>query len=276
MMTASAVISRVLLFGVAIVAFSATNTRADTAVVTFDEGTIPPDLQCNETWFEGDIGLRVVPLQTDRCGLNLCAFSHSGVSLVLEVAQIRVDLSLISGPVDSVEVTFSTVCFDCVDIAVFNGDDLVATTTNGPTALGTVTLDVGGVHVDRLEVNPCIDFRLFEIVVHFEPSPTSVGDGDVVTLNRRGALGASHPNPFNPSTSVPILITESGHADVQIYELSGRRVRSLLESHLPVGQHLIAWDGADDKGRALVSGVYFVQLRFDGVVSDTRKVILLK
>ena len=274
-MIASAVILRVLL-GVALVVSFATNTRADTAVVTFDEGTIPPDLQCNETWFEGDIGLRVVPLQTERCSLDLCLFSHSGGSVVFEVAQLRVDLSLISGPVDSVEVTFSTVCFDCVDIAVFNGDDLVATATNGPTAFGTTTLEVGSVPVDRLEVNPCIDFRLFEIVVHFEPSPTSVGDGDVVTLNRRAALGVSHPNPFNPSTSVPILITESAHADVRIYELSGRRVRSLLESHLPAGRHLIAWDGADDEGRALVSGVYFVQLRFDGVVSDTRKVVLLK
>ena len=275
MIAASVPVSRVLLLCMALLAGFATNTLADTAVVSFDEGTIPADLQCNETWFEGDIGLRIVPLQTERCSLDLCRFSHSGGSLVLEVAQHWADLSLIPGQVDSVEIAFSTVCFDCADISVFNGDDLVATTTNGST-FGSVTLDVGGVRADRLGVNPCVDCRICEIAVHVTSSPTSVGDGDVVTLNRRAALGAFHPNPFNPSTSVPILVSESGHAELRVYGPSGRLVRSLLESHLPAGPHLITWDGVDDEGRGLVSAVYFVQLRFDGVVSDTRKVVLLR
>jgi hypothetical protein len=276
MITASVLISRVLLLGVAPLAAFATNTLADTAVVTFDAGTVPSNLDCNETWFEGDIGLSVVPTPAETCG-SLCVITHSDGILGLQ-ARLRADLSLISGPIDSVEVTLSTVCFDCVEISVFNGDELVATTTNGSVAFppATITLEVGSVHADRLEIIPCVDLTIFEIVVHFEPSATSVVDRDFVTPNRHAALGAMHPNPFNPSISIPILVAESGRADLRVYGPSGRQVRSLFASDLPAGRHQIVWDGVDDEGLALTSGVYFVQLRFDGVVADTRKAILVQ
>lgn len=264
-----------LLASVVLLAGLVTDSLAATAIVTFDEGTIPPDLECNVIWFEGDVGLRVVPTPLETCGLALCVFSHSSGALGLSVAQLRADLSLIVGTVDSVEVTFSTVCFDCADISVFNGNELVATTTNGPNTFGTVTLDVGGVHVDRLEVNPCIDFLLSEIVVYFEPDAASVAHHDAVLPNRQASLGAMHPNPFSRSTSIHIAVAESGHADLRVYDASGRRVRHLVDADLDAGRHRVIWDGLNDEARPVTYGAYFLQLRFHGVVVDTRKVILL-
>jgi flagellar hook assembly protein FlgD len=82
------------------------------------------------------------------------------------------------------------------------------------------------------------------------------------------------PNPFNPSTSIPITLDEARHADLRIFDVSGRLVRRLLEARLAAGHHPVTWDGRASDGRALASGVYFAQLRLDGIVVGTRKATL--
>jgi hypothetical protein len=89
------------------------------------------------------------------------------------------------------------------------------------------------------------------------------------------ALNGAYPNPFNPSTTIRFSLAEAGSVKLSIYDLAGRRVRTLLDGSQEAGAHELEWRGRDDAGHTLASGVYF--LRFiAGDVSDSSKLILLK
>lgn len=89
-------------------------------------------------------------------------------------------------------------------------------------------------------------------------------------------LNANYPNPFNPSTTISFNLPEAGNACLEIFNLKGQRVKQLLPaSSLPAGEHKAVWDGRDDCGQPVSSGVYLYRLRFqDG--SICRKMLLAK
>lgn len=101
----------------------------------------------------------------------------------------------------------------------------------------------------------------------------------VETVPGVGALlGANYPNPFNPSTTVPYLVPESvGAASVQldILDLRGRAVRTLVSGVRSAGKHQAVFDGRDAAGHLLASGSYLARLRVDGTES-TRVMTLVK
>jgi len=67
------------------------------------------------------------------------------------------------------------------------------------------------------------------------------------------------PNPFNPSTTIRYYNPAAGPLEIAVFDLVGRRVRTLLRATCPLGAGAVRWDGRDDSGRALGSGVYHVQ-----------------
>jgi hypothetical protein len=84
-----------------------------------------------------------------------------------------------------------------------------------------------------------------------------------------------YPNPFNPSTTIRFELPEEALVAVVVYDLNGRMTRSLLNTNLHVGTHEFLWDGRDDLGRSVASGLYFVQIK----ANETRltgKISLLK
>ena len=89
------------------------------------------------------------------------------------------------------------------------------------------------------------------------------------------ALGQSYPNPFNPETVIRFEIQFATHVRIDVYDVRGRHVRRLVDGILPSGQHSRLWDGRDDRGSELASGVYFYRLTAGGR-SFTRKAVLLK
>ena len=108
-----------------------------------------------------------------------------------------------------------------------------------------------------------------------ELSLVSVG-----ALPERGfALEANYPNPFNPSTSIPYdLHGDAGSAQVrlEVLDLRGRIVRTLISERQPTGQRYTAqWNGLDAHGRAAASGVYLSRLTVDGE-AQTRLLTLTK
>ncbi len=88
-------------------------------------------------------------------------------------------------------------------------------------------------------------------------------------------LTAVAPNPFNPSTSVSFRLATAGHATIQVYDMSGRLVRTLASGEYAQGEHSVTWDGRRDDGTGAASGMYFMRLQADGRV-DGRKAMLLK
>lgn len=103
----------------------------------------------------------------------------------------------------------------------------------------------------------------------------SAADGDAPRTTR---LAGARPNPFNPSTSLHFELAEAGAVRLEIFDLRGRRVRTLLDRPLGAGAHAIDWDGTDDRARPLSGGTYLIRLeavRGDGRTLQTRKAVLL-
>jgi len=85
----------------------------------------------------------------------------------------------------------------------------------------------------------------------------------------------SYPNPFNPSTNIRFQTERSGPVELVIYDVYGRVVRRLFDGLLSRGTHECNWDGTDDAGKSVVSGVYFYELRA-GRAHQTRRMTLLR
>lgn len=83
------------------------------------------------------------------------------------------------------------------------------------------------------------------------------------------------PNPFNPSTSVEFVLPSAGQASMVVYDLTGRKVRTLVDGALSAGTHTVVWNGRDERGSAVSSGTYLVRLRA-GNHAASRKILLLK
>ena len=85
----------------------------------------------------------------------------------------------------------------------------------------------------------------------------------------------NHPNPFKPLTKISVSLDRDGYASLDVYDMQGRRVRRLVGDVLKAGEHSIVWDGQDDSGRKVGSGVYFAKLISGGATAD-HKMVLLK
>ena len=102
---------------------------------------------------------------------------------------------------------------------------------------------------------------------------TDVGDGATPAVS---ALLANAPNPFNPRTFITFDLSRPAKVDLVVFDLSGRRVRRLLAGvDHEAGRHVLSWDGRDDGGRVLPSGVYLCRISA-GNWNDTRKMTLLR
>lgn len=89
------------------------------------------------------------------------------------------------------------------------------------------------------------------------------------------AITATYPNPFADAATIRYRVATPTEVEVQVYDLLGRRVATLARGYRPVGEHEAAWDGTDEAGRALASGVYLVRITA-GDRAVTRRLVLLR
>ncbi len=101
---------------------------------------------------------------------------------------------------------------------------------------------------------------------------TSVGD----TPSPMTARLSNHPNPFNPRTTLSFDLAQTGRVELGVYDLQGRRVRVLVSEMLPAGRHEVMWDGLDNRGRALSSGLYFARALLPDGSTAARKLTLVR
>lgn len=95
----------------------------------------------------------------------------------------------------------------------------------------------------------------------------------VPTMNT--VLYQNYPNPFNPSTTIDFVIPNAGTASIIIYDVSGRLVRRLLDKDLEAGRHSVSWDGHNDSGIPVSSGIYYYCLK-TGKTKMTREMVLMR
>ncbi|MHB9027920.1 MAG: Omp28-related outer membrane protein [Candidatus Latescibacterota bacterium] len=89
------------------------------------------------------------------------------------------------------------------------------------------------------------------------------------------ALTGNHPNPFNPSTTISFTLPASGPASLAIYDITGRKVRELVNGRMSAGAHSVVWDGRNTNGKAVSSGVYFSRLT-QGKKAVSGRMLLVK
>jgi len=88
-------------------------------------------------------------------------------------------------------------------------------------------------------------------------------------------LYGNYPNPFNPETTIRFELANAGFVTMDIFNQKGQLVKTLLNTELPAGFHQITWNGKDQNGSPVSSGIYYYRMR-SGKYSSTRKMILMK
>jgi len=118
----------------------------------------------------------------------------------------------------------------------------------------TYTYQIGGLQGDR-------EFLSFTLTVDVPSIPLT--------------LYQNYPNPFNPSTSISFYIPGPDRVRLEIFDVQGRRIRTLADRQMEGGRHTLQWNGTNDAGRQVSSGIYVYRL-VSGKRSLTRKLVMMR
>ena len=85
----------------------------------------------------------------------------------------------------------------------------------------------------------------------------------------------NYPNPFNPTTTISFEIGESGKTKIEIFNVKGQKVTTLVDKEMEFGKHSVIWEGKDSNNRRVSSGMYFYKITVNGN-EKTSKMLMLK
>jgi hypothetical protein len=133
---------------------------------------------------------------------------------------------------------------------------------------------------DVLQVEGYVDYTfgdyqlrpLGDEYLYFE----ATGIDDTPNLASAGGFTGVYPNPFNPATNIEFVLGRDELTQLNIYNLRGELVRSLVNERLPHGTYTLSWDGRNQEGMTVASGPYFARLRIGTEVMQVRKLSLVK
>ncbi len=119
--------------------------------------------------------------------------------------------------------------------------------------------------------------QVMENVIDFLTGEVGIGDGGdgAERIPRAYALSQNYPNPFNPMTTISFTVPERDRVTLDVYDLRGRRISRLMDKFVMPGYYSVQWDGRDEGGRRLASGVYLYRLEAGDKVL-TRRMLLVK
>ncbi len=104
---------------------------------------------------------------------------------------------------------------------------------------------------------------------------TSVND-NLVTVTEY-FIGQNYPNPFNPETNIRIVLPESGKIEVAVRDIRGRMTKQLYNGYKQTGDHVFTWEGTNESGKAVASGIYFLSIMITGTQKTfARKMLLIR
>jgi hypothetical protein len=104
---------------------------------------------------------------------------------------------------------------------------------------------------------------------------TKVETQQTITVLKAIGLAQNYPNPFNPETAIRFELPKSAFVTIQVYNTIGQKIRTLIAEPRITGDHIINWDGKDDYGKSVSSGVYFYSLE-TGNFRQVKKMVLLR
>ncbi len=129
---------------------------------------------------------------------------------------------------------------------------------------------------ERLQLAKAIMTGYFKEAACYYASGVEEGSQGEVVPGMRDALEQNAPNPFNPETAIGYSVSRAGRVEIRIYNVAGALVRRLDQRAPAPGRYVARWNGTDDGGRPLSSGVYFYEIQTDGGYRASRKLLMLK
>ncbi|MDZ7360373.1 MAG: T9SS type A sorting domain-containing protein, partial [candidate division KSB1 bacterium] len=102
---------------------------------------------------------------------------------------------------------------------------------------------------------------------------TSVSSKETIPVEF--SLSQNYPNPFNPETTIEFALPKFRHVTIRIFNSLGQEIRTLVDTPMPAGHMVVTWDGKDDNGHSVPSGVYIYQMRAGNFVA-TKKLVVMR
>jgi hypothetical protein len=99
---------------------------------------------------------------------------------------------------------------------------------------------------------------------------------DNITVSQQSISMQNYPNPFNPSTTIAYNMIEAGKVSIEVFNMKGQKVKTLVHETLPAGEHSVVWNGRNSNGKRVGSGIYFYKLNVNGKSEAVKKCLLLK
>lgn len=129
------------------------------------------------------------------------------------------------------------------------------------------------------ETNPVdissLEFDFSDIIVDDRnTSLTVVKDESKHEVPKEWKLGQNHPNPFNSGTVINFHVPQASHVNIEVYNLLGQRLRILVDQAMEPGSHYVNWNGLDDTGRKIGSGIYLYKMRAGRFIAMKKMVLV--
>lgn len=146
------------------------------------------------------------------------------------------------------------------------------------------TLDLGYIEMDVLSEDPLEltddDLKLVEATVQDAGGGMACVGGSqshraVKPVVYTNELGQNYPNPFNPSTTIAYSLANKTDVKLQIFDVRGRLVKTLVDGERSPNNYRVMWDGRNNSGNSVASGIYFYRL-VAGEFKATKKMVLLR
>ncbi len=136
--------------------------------------------------------------------------------------------------------------------------------------------DLAGTYIQGVEGSLNMDYVKFTGV---DIPGTGIGGRGGTSgpgLPRAAALSQNYPNPFNPSTAIRYQVPERSHVSIEIYDVRGRLVQTLINEEKDAGNYSVQWNGKTSNGSHVSSGIYFYTMKTDHNFKSTKKMVVLK
>jgi len=122
---------------------------------------------------------------------------------------------------------------------------------------------------------PNFDVRMRPVISTARNKLTRIHEADGTSFPSRFELSQNYPNPFNPNTEFQYWLPKNSEISIRIYNVLGRVVRNLLNTNQQAGYYTASWDGLDDHGRMVSSGIYFIHIETVNI-KKVRKITLMR